>query len=66
VVDEAGHAIEPEVIAVAATLWDYKTTSKKRTGQLILAGDPKQLGPVVSSNVCEKHGLALSYSTWSV
>jgi helicase MOV-10 len=61
VVDEAGHAIEPEVIAVAATLMDYNTTSKKRSGQLLLAGDPKQLGPVISSNVCEKHGLALSY-----
>lgn len=30
-------------------------------GQVVLAGDPLQLGPVLQSKVAEKHGLGLSY-----
>jgi helicase MOV-10 len=58
-VDEAGHATEPEAIAVASTLMDFNKES--RPGQMILAGDPKQLGPIVTSTVCAKFGMALSY-----
>jgi helicase MOV-10 len=58
-VDEAGHATEPEVIAVAATLMDFD--EETGSGQLILAGDPKQLGPIVPSDVCAKFGMAMSY-----
>jgi len=60
VVDEAGHATEPEIIAVAATLMNF-TRRDKKVGQLILAGDPCQLGPVVTSNLCLRFGLAVSY-----
>jgi helicase MOV-10 len=59
-VDEAGHATEPEVVGVAASLMDFKRQDS-RVGQLILAGDPRQLGPVVTSDLCERFGLDLSY-----
>lgn len=58
-VDEAGHATEPEVVAVAANLMDFD--DKSGSGQLILAGDPKQLGPIVPSDVCVKFGMSMSY-----
>ena len=57
-VDEAGHATEPEVIGVAATLMDFKG---KSPGQLILAGDPQQLGPIITSDLCKKFGMDVSY-----
>ena len=50
-IDEAGHATEPEVIGVAATLMNF---SGPNPGQLVLAGDPKQLGPIISSDICKK------------
>ena len=53
VVDEAGHATEPEVIGVAASLMDF-TRQDSQVGQLILAGDPKQLGPVITSDLCQE------------
>lgn len=59
-VDEAGHATEPEVVAVASTLMDFQRKDD-RVGQLILAGDPKQLGPIVTSDLCRKFGLDVSY-----
>ncbi|KAM7006470.1 putative helicase mov-10-B.1 [Tautogolabrus adspersus] len=52
--DEAGKAEEPQcIIAVAGLL-----SAKK--GQLVLAGDPKQLGPIIRSRLALKHGLGLS------
>lgn len=57
-VDEAGHATEPEVIAVAATLMNFKG---KSPGQLVLAGDPMQLGPIITSGLCKKFGMEQSY-----
>eukprot|EP00977_Amphora_coffeiformis_P005586 scaffold1171_cov177-Amphora_coffeaeformis.AAC.16 len=56
IVDEAGHATEPEVIAVASMLLDFSNG-----GGLVLAGDPKQLGPVVMNNECRRLGLDMSY-----
>ncbi|CAH1266449.1 MOV10 [Branchiostoma lanceolatum] len=54
-IDESGHAVEPEaVIPVAGLL------SPESGGQLVLAGDPKQLGPVLRSPVAIKYGLAMS------
>ena len=52
-VDEAGQAIEPEAVApVAAMLGE--------SGQLVLAGDPKQLGPVIHHSLAKTHGLSVS------
>eukprot|EP00526_Cylindrotheca_closterium_P000406 CAMPEP_0113660700 /NCGR_PEP_ID=MMETSP0017_2-20120614/33041_1 /TAXON_ID=2856 /ORGANISM="Cylindrotheca closterium" /LENGTH=890 /DNA_ID=CAMNT_0000575355 /DNA_START=492 /DNA_END=3164 /DNA_ORIENTATION=- /assembly_acc=CAM_ASM_000147 len=60
-VDEAGHATEPEVVSAAAGLMDFQgTTGSKEVGQLILAGDPKQLGPISNSDICRKYGLTMS------
>uniref|UniRef100_A0A672ZG45 RNA helicase n=1 Tax=Sphaeramia orbicularis TaxID=375764 RepID=A0A672ZG45_9TELE len=53
-VDEGGQAVEPEcIIAIAGLLHPEK-------GQLVLAGDPKQLGPILRSPLALQHGLGLS------
>lgn len=53
-VDEAGHAVEPEIVISVAGLLNAET------GQLVLAGDPKQLGPILRSPFAIKYGLGLS------
>ncbi len=50
-VDEAGQAMEPEAIIPLAGLIDPLKT------RLVLAGDPKQLGPIVRSPVALRGGL---------
>eukprot|EP00966_Prymnesium_polylepis_P018080 417621-Prymnesium_polylepis.1 len=52
-IDEAGHALEPEAIAPVAMLLGAD-------GQLVLAGDPRQLGPVVHSEVARAAGYGIS------
>ncbi|XP_066499872.1 putative helicase mov-10-B.2 [Hoplias malabaricus] len=52
--DEAGHAVESEAIIAIAGLLNVET------GQLVLAGDPKQLGPILRSPIAKKYGLGLS------
>ncbi|XP_072237821.1 putative helicase mov-10-B.1 [Leuresthes tenuis] len=53
-VDEAGQAAEPEcAIAFAGLLSAEK-------GQLVLAGDPEQLGPILRSPFAIQYGLELS------
>ncbi|KAG7332537.1 hypothetical protein KOW79_004371 [Hemibagrus wyckioides] len=53
-VDEAGHAVECEtIIAIAGLL-------RAETGLLVLAGDPRQLGPILRSPLAIKYGLGLS------
>ena len=54
VVDEAGQATEPEACAAVACLLGG-------TGQLVLAGDHKQLGPVIHSTEAKDYGLACSF-----
>eukprot|EP00966_Prymnesium_polylepis_P036905 856209-Prymnesium_polylepis.1 len=53
VVDEAGQALEPETVAPAASLLGTD-------GQLVLGGDPKQLGPIIHSALAKEYGLAAS------
>jgi len=55
IVDEAGQAPEPEALAAAASLLDIK-----KGGQLILCGDPKQLGPIIHSKLASENGLGMS------
>ncbi|KAG8954856.1 hypothetical protein FRC04_010339 [Tulasnella sp. 424] len=53
-VDEAGQASEPEVMI------PIKLNAGQRT-TVVLAGDPKQLGPIIRSSVARKLGLERSY-----
>ncbi|XP_060926857.1 putative helicase mov-10-B.2 [Limanda limanda] len=53
-VDEAGHAVETECLIPLAGLLHAQT------GQVVLAGDPKQLGPILRSPLALKHGLGVS------
>lgn len=54
IVDEAGQASEPEVMI------GIKTMSNNETN-IILAGDPKQLGPIIRSGIGRALGLEQSY-----
>lgn len=51
-IDECGQATEPEVMVPVKTMVDHRTN-------VILAGDPKQLGPIV--NVFLRRDLGISY-----
>lgn len=53
-VDEAGHAVETECLIPLAGLLNAKS------GQVVLAGDPKQLGPIVRSPFAVKYGMGVS------
>ncbi|EIN09607.1 P-loop containing nucleoside triphosphate hydrolase protein [Punctularia strigosozonata HHB-11173 SS5] len=53
-IDEAGQATEPEAMVAIRTLATDKTN-------IILSGDPKQLGPVIRSGVARDLGLGQSY-----
>jgi helicase MOV-10 len=52
-VDEAGQATEPEVMIAIKTLCDKSTN-------VVLSGDPKQLGPIIRSPFAQKLGLERS------
>ncbi|KAL0968038.1 hypothetical protein UPYG_G00261490 [Umbra pygmaea] len=51
--DEAGQAMEPEALIPLGLL-------SERDGQIVLAGDPCQLGPVVKSKQSQAFGLGVS------
>ncbi|CAJ0918064.1 unnamed protein product [Ranitomeya imitator] len=53
IVDEAGQATEPECLIPLGLVSEV-------TGQIILAGDPMQLGPVIKSKIALAHGLSIS------
>lgn len=53
-VDEAGQATEPEVMIGIRSLSDLNTN-------MVLSGDPKQLGPIIRSNVARTLGLETSF-----
>ncbi|KAI0316091.1 P-loop containing nucleoside triphosphate hydrolase protein [Amylostereum chailletii] len=53
-VDEAGQATEPEVMISVKTMADLNTN-------VVLAGDPKQLGPIIRSSVASALTLDISY-----
>ena len=52
--DESGQATEPETMIAIKTMADNSTN-------IILSGDPKQLGPIIRSNVARELGLETSY-----
>ncbi|NWJ11613.1 M10L1 helicase, partial [Crypturellus undulatus] len=60
-IDECGQAAEPEsAVAVAGLLAAMDPESNPGGGQLVLAGDPQQLGPVLRSPLASQHGLGTS------
>lgn len=54
-VDECGQAIEPEALIPVSRIFTDITTNINR--QLVLAGDPKQLGPILRSRLASEMGL---------
>ncbi|KAF6037108.1 MOV10 [Bugula neritina] len=52
-IDEAGFATEPETVIPLALL-------DPREGQLVLAGDPEQLGPILRSSTSKYYGFGTS------
>lgn len=53
-IDEAGQATEPEAFVSIKTMSDTKMN-------VILSGDPKQLGPIIRSSIARELGLERSY-----
>lgn len=54
--DEAGHAPEPEALISVAGIVNINSLLKT-SGQVVIAGDPKQLGPILRSPLAIKYGL---------
>ncbi|NXK07737.1 SDE3 helicase, partial [Herpetotheres cachinnans] len=60
-IDECGQAVEPEtVVAIAGLLSAMDPETNPNGGQLVLAGDPQQLGPILRSPLAIEHGLGTS------
>ncbi|NXN43086.1 SDE3 helicase, partial [Rhinoptilus africanus] len=60
-IDECSHAVETEsVVAIAGLLTAMDQETNPNGGQLVLAGDPQQLGPVLRSPLAIEHGLGIS------
>uniref|UniRef100_A0A8C7DSX0 RNA helicase n=1 Tax=Naja naja TaxID=35670 RepID=A0A8C7DSX0_NAJNA len=60
-IDESGYSVEPEsLIAISGILDMMDPKTNVNGGQLVLAGDPKQLGPILRSPLAVQHGLGLS------
>lgn len=53
-IDEAGQATEPEAMIAIKTMADNATN-------IILSGDPKQLGPIIRSSIARELCLEISY-----
>ena len=57
-IDEAGHATEPETVIPLSGLLDV---NMRNSGQVVLAGDPKQLGPIIRSSLAKSCRLGMSF-----
>ncbi|KAJ3338192.1 Helicase MOV-10 [Gonapodya sp. JEL0774] len=66
-VDEAGHATEPEFWCAVTPFLPHSPSHQRETPvgqkfpQIVIAGDPKQLGPVIRSPLATSEGLGISY-----
>jgi helicase MOV-10 len=56
-IDEAGHSVECEAIACVALTTKQSASNPPVT---VLAGDPKQLGPIIRSDIAKAFGLEKS------
>jgi helicase MOV-10 len=59
-IDECGQALEPAVLVPIASVL-RPVINDRLGGQIILAGDPMQLGPICNSIEAENFGLATSF-----
>ena len=59
-IDEAGHATEPEAVIALAGIIEPEVNTKNGS-QVVLAGDPEQLGPILRSPFAIKYGLSKSF-----
>ncbi|KAM9369400.1 LOW QUALITY PROTEIN: helicase MOV-10 [Phaethornis superciliosus] len=60
-IDECGQATETEsVVPLAGLLSIMDQKTNPQGGQLVLAGDPQQLGPILRSPLAIQHGLGTS------
>uniref|UniRef100_A0A8C7NFC9 RNA helicase n=1 Tax=Oncorhynchus mykiss TaxID=8022 RepID=A0A8C7NFC9_ONCMY len=56
-IDESGQAVEPEsIIGIAGEI----DNTREGSGQLVLAGDPQQLGPILRSPLAMQYGMGIS------
>lgn len=54
-IDEAGHCTETESLIPLSCLL------KIENGSVILAGDPKQLGPIIHSPIAKQYGFSIRF-----
>lgn len=54
-IDEAGHSVESEAVGCL-----FLATKQSSNPVTVLAGDPKQLGPIIRSDIAKKFGLEKS------
>ncbi|KAJ3657613.1 hypothetical protein Zmor_009400 [Zophobas morio] len=59
-IDEAGQATESETLVPIARILSRKEKTGCIFGQIVLAGDPRQLGPVIHSTLAKECGLGTS------
>lgn len=62
-IDESGQAVEPETLIPVGGLFTSEKENGRLFGQLVLAGDPKQLGPILRSPVAINLGLGEHYTS---
>lgn len=55
-IDESGNATETETLIPIAGLLTSATQTGEFSGQIVLAGDPKQLGPIIHSPLAKQYG----------
>lgn len=61
-IDESGHATESETLLPVAGILTSVKNLGTLSGQLVLAGDPQQLGPITQSMIAKKHGFGKSHT----
>lgn len=55
-IDESGQATESETLIPIAGILSSKSMKGNISGQIVLVGDPRQLGPVIQSPLAAKYG----------
>lgn len=55
-IDESGHATETETLIAIAGLLTCEENAGTVLGQIVLAGDPQQLGPIIHSTYAKHYG----------